>query len=189
MKMIRNFMEIGGVGSYIKKSSDMLKTEKIKIQQYINEISKSYQGVDSAEIINGFLDTTNKIDTITQNLDYYGNYMTNLANYDRDNLESVVLKLNQVNSDMSVDNQNIKNNISETKINIDKASEYELTSDLKSTDELGFDKGESYNTKLVSENNQTIELNSEDGIYSEITSYSDPIDEDSFNVSGGYNER
>ena len=127
MKIVRNFENIGTVGTNIKKNSEILKQEKEKIQKYINEISSYYHGKDSDAIINNFIKATNKIDIITQNLDYYGNYMVNLAIYDRDNLEAAVSTFNQINSDISTTKENIVENVFDTKLNLkDTISKNEL---------------------------------------------------------------
>lgn len=112
MKIIRDFEKIGNYGSYIQKSADDLRQEKIKIQKLIDQIPIYYKGIDADQITNNFLLKTEEIDILSENIQYLGSYMQQLAAYDKENLQETVSSLNQLSSDMNVyinDTTNLQN--------------------------------------------------------------------------------
>ena len=91
----RDPVAIGNVGSYTEKMSQELTAAVTKLIQDINSISESYKGVDADVEIAKFTETAKKIDTVIRNLDYYGKYMQNVSDHDRDNLDRTVKKLEE----------------------------------------------------------------------------------------------
>ncbi len=99
MKKRRDPVAIGSVGSYTETENSELKTVQNNLINHVNEIRNSYQGKDAEAIIAKFLEIISKLDSVEQNLEYYGNYMKTVSEHDQDNLNTAKKDFGMVNNE------------------------------------------------------------------------------------------
>ena len=92
----RDPVAIGNVGAYTERAGDYLKTALDKLIKDINSVLESYKGIDAETQVAKFIETANKINTVIQNLDYYGKYMKNVSSFDSDNLNTTKKNFSQM---------------------------------------------------------------------------------------------
>ncbi len=80
--VIRDTTAIKSVGTYFKKESDELQELKSNLIKQIKEVEEQYTGSESINIIEKLEGIINDLNLYTENLNYYGEFMINLANHD-----------------------------------------------------------------------------------------------------------
>lgn len=84
----RDSVAISSVGNYLQTSSEDLKLAKTKLKKDIDDILRSYQGIDADIIVARLQEAADKIDAITNRFDYYAKYMKAVAKHDRENIDN-----------------------------------------------------------------------------------------------------
>lgn len=97
MQKRRDPIAIGSVGAYTEKESNELRVVKKNLETHAREILNSYRGVDAEHIVAGFLEIISKLDGVIANYEYYGKYMRQVSDLDRDNLNMAKQRLKSVN--------------------------------------------------------------------------------------------
>ncbi len=96
MEKRRDPVAIGNVGAYTEKAGEFLIFARDKLIKDINSILDNYKGVDAEIQVSKFIEKVTKLNSVIQNLDYYGKYMLNVASVDRENLNSTKNKFIQM---------------------------------------------------------------------------------------------
>ncbi len=76
------------VSKELNSSVLLLQDEKMNLLDNINKIRNYYQGNDSEEIIEKFLNYLNYLDESINNYDYWSRYFSEICDYDLDNINS-----------------------------------------------------------------------------------------------------
>ena len=103
MQKRRDPVAIGNVGAYTERASEYLRTILDKLIKDINSVLDSYKGVDAETQVAKFIETANKLNTVIQNLDYYGNYMMKVSSFDSENLNSTKKNFSQMTTQPAVE--------------------------------------------------------------------------------------
>lgn len=78
----RDIVAIKSVGVYFKKQSEELEEIKNNLTNIIKEIENQFIGKDSGNIINKLESIIKELNLYLENINYYGNFMVELANHD-----------------------------------------------------------------------------------------------------------
>ena len=116
MLEIRDSVAIGSVGDYLRKSKDELRTVKIKLDKDIQEICNYYIGKDANIIATKFLDASNKLNPYIETIGYYGDYMNDLSNHDKENIRTSRGSLQTVIDDQLQNNSNLYKKIADDEV-------------------------------------------------------------------------
>lgn len=92
----RDPVAINNVGQYLSLCSDELKSSQALLNKHINDISTYYKGVEFNIIALKFLKASERINTITANLQYYSQYFKTLSEHDKENLELATKKFQEI---------------------------------------------------------------------------------------------
>ena len=103
MLKTRYIDKIDNISLNTKKISSELKSNKEMLYNELQNIKNYYQGKEIDIVIDKLKEATKKFDNILENIDYYGNYLEQIANTDRNNLDTYHEKL------MSIYNDRINN--------------------------------------------------------------------------------
>lgn len=80
--IIRDTTAIKSVGTYLKKESEELQDLKKNLVKQIKEVEQEYTGSDSINIISKLENIITDLNLYLENINYYGEFMINLANHD-----------------------------------------------------------------------------------------------------------
>lgn len=80
--IVRDTLAIKSVGTYLKKQSDELQEVKTNLIKQIKEVEDEFKSLEANDIINKLESIINDLKLYTQNLNYFGEFMINLANHD-----------------------------------------------------------------------------------------------------------
>ena len=80
--IVRDTVAIKSVGTYLKKQSEELQEVKTSLIKQIKEIEDEFKSKEANNIISKLESIINDLKYYTENLNYYGEFMINLANHD-----------------------------------------------------------------------------------------------------------
>ena len=99
MLKTRDIEKLESVSLESQKVNSSLKENEMNLINKIQGIRDFYQGVESEKIIEKFVNAAKELDTITNNLNYYGDYLSKLSSSDRYNIESSYKKMQDINNE------------------------------------------------------------------------------------------
>ncbi len=95
----RDTVAIGNAGAYLASACEKLNALKLVMDNNIDSLLNNYVGSDGAAVCDVLATAVDKLDGLILNLDYYSQYMFEIARYDSENIERAIKKINQKNKD------------------------------------------------------------------------------------------
>ena len=98
--IIRDTVAIKNVGVYLKKESEELLELKTNISKQIREIEEQFKGIDAKNVVNNLERIIYDLNLYIENINYYGDFMVDLANHDTEVITKIkknLLNIGDVN--------------------------------------------------------------------------------------------
>ncbi|MBQ8891583.1 MAG: hypothetical protein IJ068_01815 [Bacilli bacterium] len=99
MLKTRNIDKINSVSLYAKQMSTELKNNEIDLMNKVLKIKEYYQGKEVDKVVTRMEDAVRKLDNISEDINYYGDYLEKITGGDKYNLGIYYKRLSNINND------------------------------------------------------------------------------------------